>query len=137
MQYIIGTAIGCSLLVVLLVLLGVYAVRQKKRAQREKLRNDPFGNGLFKLEFSFTTFFFSYSRKFTLTERTRNWKLFIFILDISASWKSGEKSGEAPKLSAAKAFTYDELKMCTNSFKKINIIGSGGYGKVNPILRLI
>jgi serine/threonine protein kinase len=88
-KYIIGVAIGCALLAVLLVLLGIYAVRQKKRAQREKLRNDPF-----------------------------------------ASWNSGEESGEAPKLSGAKAFAYDELKMYTNSFKEINIIGSGGYGKV-------
>jgi hypothetical protein len=37
-----------------LVLLGLYAVRQKKQAQREKLRNDPFGNDMFKLQFSLT-----------------------------------------------------------------------------------
>ncbi|KAJ4787349.1 Leucine-rich repeat protein kinase family protein [Rhynchospora pubera] len=89
-QYIIGIAIGCAVLAALLALLAVYAVRQKKRAQREKLRNDPF-----------------------------------------ASWGSmGEESGEAPKLRGAKAFTFDELKMYTNNFREINIIGSGGYGKV-------
>jgi hypothetical protein len=48
----------------------------------------------------------------------------------------GEESGEAPKLSAAKAFTFDELKMYTNNFREINIIGSGGYGKVNPIFEV-
>ncbi|XP_078152063.1 leucine-rich repeat receptor protein kinase HPCA1-like isoform X2 [Carex rostrata] len=88
-RYIIGIAIGCALLAVLLVLLGFCLVQKMKQAQREKLRNDPF-----------------------------------------ASWNSGEESGEAPKLSGAKAFAYDELKMYTNSFKEINIIGSGGYGKV-------
>jgi hypothetical protein len=49
----------------------------------------------------------------------------------------GKESGEAPKLSAAKAFTFDELKMYTNNLREINVIGYGGYGKVNPILRLI
>jgi hypothetical protein len=48
-----------------------------------------------------------------------------------------EESGEAPKLNGAKAFTYDELKLYTNNFKEINIIGFGGYGKVNLILRSI
>ncbi|KAJ4780429.1 Leucine-rich repeat protein kinase family protein [Rhynchospora pubera] len=88
--YIIGVAVGCAVLAAMLVLLGIYAVWQKKRAQREKHRNDPF-----------------------------------------ASWGSmGEESGEAPKLSGAKVFTYDELKISTNNFKEINVIGSGGYGKV-------
>lgn len=56
------------------------------------------------------------------------------ILNVSASWGSmAEESGEAPKLSGAKAFTYDEIKMYTNNFQKINVIGVGGYGEVNPI----
>lgn len=59
---------------------------------------------------------------------------FCFVLDVSASWGStGEESGEAPKISGAKAFTYDEIKMYTNNFKEINVIGVGGYGEVNPI----
>jgi hypothetical protein len=53
-------------------------------------------------------------------------------LDESASWGTmGEESGEGPKLSGAKAFTYDEIKMYTNKF--INVIGEGGYGAVKQI----
>ncbi|XP_078152060.1 leucine-rich repeat receptor protein kinase HPCA1-like [Carex rostrata] len=89
-SYKIGISIGCAILAVLLVGLGIFAVRQKKRIKREKLRNDPF-----------------------------------------ASWGSmGEENGEAPKLSSAKAFTYDEIKMYTNNFKETNVIGVGGYGEV-------
>ncbi|KAF3338338.1 leucine-rich repeat receptor-like protein kinase [Carex littledalei] len=89
-SYKIGITIGCAILAVLLVCLGVYAVWQKKRIKREQHRNDPF-----------------------------------------ASWGSmGEETGEAPKLSGAKAFTYDEIKMYTNNFKEINVIGVGGYGEV-------
>ncbi|KAF3326990.1 putative leucine-rich repeat receptor-like protein kinase [Carex littledalei] len=89
-SYKIGISICCAILAVLLVCLGIFAVRQKKRIKREKLRNDPF-----------------------------------------ASWGSmGEESGEAPKLSSAKAFTYDEIKMYTNNFKETNVIGVGGYGEV-------
>ncbi|KAJ3676634.1 hypothetical protein LUZ60_004046 [Juncus effusus] len=89
-KYIIGIAVGCTVLGVALVCLGAYAIRQRKRAQREINRNDPF-----------------------------------------ASWATlGQESGDAPKLSGAKAFTYDELKNYTNNFRQINIIGSGGYGKV-------
>jgi cbb3-type cytochrome oxidase subunit 3 len=42
-RMIIGAAVGCSLLLLLLVLAGVHAFRQKKRAERAIELNNPFG----------------------------------------------------------------------------------------------
>ncbi|GJM88238.1 hypothetical protein PR202_ga04278 [Eleusine coracana subsp. coracana] len=87
---LIGVVTASVLLVVGLTLVGFYAVRQKKRAQKLVSINNPF-----------------------------------------ASWGSmGEDIGEAPKLKSAKFFTLEELKLCTNDFRKINAIGEGGYGTV-------
>jgi hypothetical protein len=44
---LIGTVTGSVLLIVGLTLVGVYAVRQKKRAQRLVSVSDPFGNVLY------------------------------------------------------------------------------------------
>ncbi|XP_059461836.1 leucine-rich repeat receptor protein kinase HPCA1-like [Corylus avellana] len=43
-RIIIGAAVGCSLLLLLLVVAGVYAFRQKKRAERAIEQNNPFAN---------------------------------------------------------------------------------------------
>ncbi|GJN14033.1 hypothetical protein PR202_gb00808 [Eleusine coracana subsp. coracana] len=87
---LIGVVTASVFLVVGLTLVGFYAVRQKKRAQKLVSINNPF-----------------------------------------ASWGSmGEDIGEAPKLKSAKFFTLEELKLCTNDFRKINAIGEGGYGTV-------
>ncbi|KAF8765797.1 hypothetical protein HU200_008308 [Digitaria exilis] len=87
---LIGIVTGSVLLILGLTLVGFYAVRQKKRAQRLVSINDPF-----------------------------------------ASWGTmGEDIGEAPKLKSARFFTLEELKLCTNYFREINVIGAGGYGRV-------
>ena len=44
MGVIIGIAIGCTILVLGLVAVGIYAVRQKKRAERAIELSKPFGN---------------------------------------------------------------------------------------------
>ncbi|KAF8719933.1 hypothetical protein HU200_024699 [Digitaria exilis] len=87
---LIGIVTGSVLLILGLTLVGFYAVRQKKRAQRLVSINNPF-----------------------------------------ASWGTmGEDIGEAPKLKSARFFTLEELKLCTNDFREINVIGAGGYGRV-------
>lgn len=40
---IIGAAVGAIALVLLLILAGVYAYRQKRRAERADKKNNPFG----------------------------------------------------------------------------------------------
>lgn len=51
--------------------------------------------------------------------------------DPFASWEASViDSGEAPQLRGARYFSYEELKRYTNNFPEINVIGSGGYGKV-------
>ncbi|KAI0520031.1 hypothetical protein KFK09_007496 [Dendrobium nobile] len=48
-----------------------------------------------------------------------------------ATWEASfEDSGAAPQLKGARFFSFEELKKCTNNFPEINVIGSGGYGKV-------
>lgn len=47
---IIGIAVGCSFLVLLLVGLGIYAVQQKKRAERAIGMSRPFGNSYSQLK---------------------------------------------------------------------------------------
>lgn len=41
---IIGATVGGFILLVLLVITGMYAIRQRKRAKRATQLNDPFGN---------------------------------------------------------------------------------------------
>ncbi|EHA8587935.1 putative leucine-rich repeat receptor-like protein kinase [Cocos nucifera] len=87
---IIGATVGAVLMILGLVMVGIYAFRQKKQAQRAIALTNPF-----------------------------------------ASWVStGEDDGGAPQLKGAKCFSFDELRRYTNNFPEINMIGSGGYGKV-------
>lgn len=44
MGVIIGIAVGCTILVLGLAALAVYAIRQKKRAERAIELSKPFGN---------------------------------------------------------------------------------------------
>ncbi|KAF3779585.1 putative leucine-rich repeat receptor-like protein kinase [Nymphaea thermarum] len=99
--------VGCSVLVLALLALGVYAIRQKRRATKAMAGSRPFGNVLFK----------------SLDTR---------IPSRGASWgaTSGKDSGDAPQLKGARWFSYDEVKKCTDNFSARNEIGSGGYGKV-------
>lgn len=47
-----------------------------------------------------------------------------------ATWEATLEDSEAPQLKGARFFSFEELKKCTNDFPEINVIGSGGYGKV-------
>ncbi|KAG0489555.1 hypothetical protein HPP92_006418 [Vanilla planifolia] len=49
-----------------------------------------------------------------------------------AKWEAsfGGSTGEAPQLKGTKFFSIEEIKKYTNNFPEINVIGSGGYGKV-------
>ncbi|ESQ43695.1 hypothetical protein EUTSA_v10012589mg [Eutrema salsugineum] len=86
---IIGAAVGAAILLLLLTLAGVYALRQRKRADRATGQNNPF-----------------------------------------AKWDTSKSSIDAPQLMGAKAFTFEELKRCTDNFSEANDVGGGGYGKV-------
>ncbi|XP_013628285.1 PREDICTED: probable leucine-rich repeat receptor-like protein kinase At5g49770 isoform X1 [Brassica oleracea var. oleracea] len=89
MGIIIGAAVGAVVLLLLLTLAGVYALRQRKRADRATDQNNPF-----------------------------------------AKWNTSKSSINAPQLMGAKAFTFEELKKCTENFSEANDVGGGGYGKV-------
>ncbi|CAH8300132.1 unnamed protein product [Eruca vesicaria subsp. sativa] len=89
MGIIIGAAVGAVVLLLLLTLAGVYALRQRKRADRATDQNNPF-----------------------------------------AKWNTSKSSIDAPQLTGAKAFTFEELKKCTENFSESNDVGGGGYGKV-------
>ncbi|GFP95054.1 probable leucine-rich repeat receptor-like protein kinase at5g49770 [Phtheirospermum japonicum] len=51
--------------------------------------------------------------------------------DPFALWDPNSNSGAVPQLRGARNFSFDEIKKCTNNFSEINVIGSGGYGKVH------
>ncbi|KAL0845258.1 hypothetical protein Bca101_018504 [Brassica carinata] len=89
MGTIIGAAVGAVVLLLLLTLAGVYALKQRKRADRATEQNNPF-----------------------------------------AKWNTSKSSIGAPQLMGAKAFTFEELKKCTDNFSEANDVGGGGYGKV-------
>ncbi|CAN6979784.1 unnamed protein product [Brassica oleracea var. botrytis] len=89
MGIIIGAAVGAVVLLLLLTLAGVYALRQRRRADRATDQNNPF-----------------------------------------AKWNTSKSSINAPQLMGAKAFTFEELKKCTENFSEANDVGGGGYGKV-------
>ncbi|CAA7027477.1 unnamed protein product [Microthlaspi erraticum] len=86
---IIGAAVGAAVLLLLLTIAGIYAIWQKKRAERATGRNNPF-----------------------------------------AKWNKSKSSLDAPRLMGAKAFTFEELKKCTENFSEANNVGGGGYGQV-------
>ncbi|MBA0682000.1 hypothetical protein Goari_023764, partial [Gossypium aridum] len=108
---IIAVATGAAILVLGLVGVGIYAVRQKKRAEKAIGLSNPFGRNALLLLW--------------------NCYLCIDLLYLPASWApSGKDSGGAPQLKGARWFSYDELKKCTNNFSESNELGYGGYGKV-------
>ncbi|KAF3567231.1 hypothetical protein DY000_02012698 [Brassica cretica] len=47
-----------------------------------------------------------------------------------AKWNQSTSSVDAPQLTGAKAFTFEELRKCTDNFSEANDVGGGGYGKV-------
>lgn len=52
------------------------------------------------------------------------------LLHNAAKWDTSKSSIDAPRLMGAKAFTFEELKKCTDNFSEANDVGGGGYGKV-------
>ncbi|XP_018452299.1 leucine-rich repeat receptor protein kinase HPCA1-like isoform X2 [Raphanus sativus] len=86
---IIGVVVGVVVLLLLLTIAGIYAIRQKKRAEKATGQNNPF-----------------------------------------AKWNTSRSSVDAPQLMGAKAFTFEELRKCTDNFSGANDVGGGGYGKV-------
>lgn len=112
------------IMVLALVGLGLYAVRQKKLAERAIGLSNPFGNSLPDIQ------------TVNICYRSQDmYKHFLLTRSLgycpSVTWgPSGKDSGGAPQLKGARWFSYDELKKCTNNFSDTNEIGSGGYGKV-------
>ena len=49
---------------------------------------------------------------------------------LAAKWNQSTSSVDAPQLTGAKAFTFEELRKCTDNFSEANDVGGGGYGKV-------
>ncbi|KAL0793896.1 hypothetical protein Bca101_065273 [Brassica carinata] len=47
-----------------------------------------------------------------------------------AKWNKSTSSIDAPQLMGAKAFTFEELRKCTDNFSEANDVGGGGYGQV-------
>ncbi|EOA12859.1 hypothetical protein CARUB_v10025827mg [Capsella rubella] len=47
-----------------------------------------------------------------------------------AKWDTSMSSTGAPQIMGAKAYTFDEIKKCTQNFSEANYVGGGGYGKV-------
>ncbi|KAK9056039.1 hypothetical protein SSX86_027126 [Deinandra increscens subsp. villosa] len=64
-------------------------------------------------------------------QQKRQAKKAISLSKTFGSWAPSTKdNGGAPQLKGARWFSYDELKKSTNNFAEINLIGTGGYGKV-------
>lgn len=51
-------------------------------------------------------------------------------MSLTAKWNKTTSSIDAPQLMGAKAFTFEELRKCTDNFSEANDIGGGGYGQV-------
>ena len=112
---IIGAAAGGCVLLLLLIFAGVYALRQKKIAQKANEQN-PFGMTGFYLHLMFFS----------------SWIVIcIYIVQIHAAhWDQNKSSGNIPQLKGARCFSFEEINKYTNHFSEANNIGSGGYGKV-------
>lgn len=102
----------------LLLLAGFYAYRQKRRAERADHQNNPFGN----------------YQQLTLEKHfmsTWGWSYHFNIHIHAALWDPSKNSGGVPQLKGARSFSFEELKKYTNNFSETNNIGSGGYGMVS------
>lgn len=113
------------MLVLAVIALAIYALRQRRKAAQAFLAANPFGN----LSFLFSSNLFYLSPcKF----RVRTEDCFLG----SASWDvtSRGDSGDVPKLKGTRVYSLQELKLATNNFSMDNEIGSGGYGKVQNLL---
>ncbi|KAK8957708.1 putative leucine-rich repeat receptor-like protein kinase [Platanthera zijinensis] len=72
------------------------------------------------------------SASFYAFKQKKTAKMAIQFSNPFALWEASfEDNCEAPQVKGAKFFPLEELKKCTNNFPEINVIGSGGYGKVN------
>lgn len=116
---IIGAAAGGSVLFLLLVLAGIYAYRQKKKAERATKESNPFGMKIISFTYLFPVDRIEYLRCMTDS----------FYKNI-AHWDTKKSSGSIPQLKGARCFSFEELKKYSNNFSEANDIGSGGYGKV-------
>ncbi|KAI3802459.1 hypothetical protein L1987_30591 [Smallanthus sonchifolius] len=97
-KFFSGSAVGGCVLVVLLVLAGVYAIRQKERAEKAVQHNQPFG-------------------KYVPNH-----------IKSKALWDPTSASGGVPQLKGARSFTFEELRKYTDNFSETSQIGAGGYG---------
>lgn len=128
---IAGIASGCGVLVLGLIGLGIYAIRQKRIAERAIGLSKPFGNSLLVPLWQLLEWTFQLLYLMMDIFRHLLWLLIILTFCCSASWApSGKDSGGAPQLKGARWFSYDELKKSTKNFSETYEIGSGGYGKV-------
>lgn len=109
---IIGASIGGSVLLLLIVLVGVYALYQKRRgdspSRRSILMVRPYA-----------------------TEKCTTSPLFILCFHAVYMHQTGVSTVGAPELKGARLFSFEELKKYTDNFSEANDIGSGGYGQVS------
>ena len=121
---IVGAAAGGSVLVLILLLVGVYAIRQKRKAKRATDQNNPFGK--MKLSIQFNTI--------DVTSYHIDIILVFYCINLCHSnagkWDVNKSSGSIPQLKGARSFTFEELMKFSNNFSEVNDVGSGGYGKV-------
>lgn len=107
-------------------MVAIYAIRQKKRAEKAIGLSKPFGK-YYPLNHSNQEL----KEKSKTVQEKHLKKIVHLFFFLPASWApSGKDSGGAPQLKGARWFSYDELKKGTNHFSESNEIGSGGYGKV-------
>ncbi|KAI3802458.1 hypothetical protein L1987_30590 [Smallanthus sonchifolius] len=103
-KFFSGSAVGGCVLVVLLVLAGVYAIRQKGQAEKAVQHNQPFG-------------------KYVPNH-----------IKSKALWDPTSASGGVPQLKGARSFTFEELRKYTDNFSETSQIGAGGYGNSEQML---
>ncbi|KZV24300.1 putative leucine-rich repeat receptor-like protein kinase [Dorcoceras hygrometricum] len=128
-----GISIAGAFLVLLLAGLGIYALRQKRRAEEAISVSKPFGNShcLLALQNDSISAHPPYHCLYYFSSPDARHDHFLSFFSNLVNWiPRGKDSGGAPQLKGSRWFSYDELRKCTNNFSESNEIGSGGYGKV-------
>ena len=110
-SHIIGAVVGSTVFLLILMIAGIYALKQKRRAEKANDQINPFG-------------------KDVLLSGKTDKILIAFFLYVTAKWDANQNSVDAPQLMGTKAFTFEEMRKCANNFSVANDVGGGGYGQV-------